>query len=149
MTLAIEPAEPQLARELILEYAAATGVDLSFQGFHDEIASLPTFYEAMFIARWDGDPAGVIALRRIDDQTCEMKRLYVRPAFRGKNAGRALVERLIDEARVRGYARMRLDTLPTMTAALDLYRSLGFVEIAPYRYNPVEGSTYMELTIAR
>ena len=146
MTLSIAAAAPELARELILEYAS--GLDLSFQDFDHEIASLGTFYEAMFVARWDGEPAGCVALRRIDATTCEMKRLYVRRQFRGKQIGRALAERIICEARQRGYARMRLDTLPTMTEARDLYRSLGFVDIAPYRFNPIEGSAFMELLIA-
>ncbi len=141
----IERADPAIARELILEYAASTGVDLSFQNLSDEIAALDTFYEAIFVA---DETAGCVALRKIDNETCEMKRLYVRPQFRGRNIGRDLVARVIEEARTRGYKRMRLDTLPTMTAAMELYRSFGFVEIAPYRHNPVEASKYMELTIA-
>jgi len=144
----IERADPDTARELILEYAASTGVDLSFQNLDDEIASLATFYDAIFVAMEAAGPAGCVALRRIDDTTCEMKRLYVRAAFRGKDIGRDLVQRVIDEARTRGYKRMRLDTLPTMTSAVKLYRSFGFEEIAPYRHNPIEGSKYMELTIA-
>jgi ribosomal protein S18 acetylase RimI-like enzyme len=136
-----------LIRELIVEYAGATGVDLSFQNFAEEISALDAHYEAIFLARWDGAPAGCVALRRIDRETCEMKRLYVRPQFRGKKIGQALAEHVIGEARARGYARMRLDTLPAMREAIALYRSLGFVEIAPYRFNPVEGSKYMELKI--
>lgn len=136
-----------VVRQLILEYAAATGVDLSFQGFQEEIEALPTHYQAMFLARWDEKPAGCVALRRIDDETCEMKRLYVRPEFRGKNIGRALAERVITEGRERSYNRMRLDTLPTMHEASALYEVLGFVEIAPYRYNPIAGTKYMELDL--
>ena len=149
MTLIIERADPDVARELIVEYARATGVDLSFQHFDDEIASLQTFYELLLLARWDGAAAGCVALRRIDGETSEMKRLYVRAPYRGKEIGRALAVRIIDEAGRRGYRRMRLDTLPTMRTALGLYRSLGFVEIPAYRFNPIEDSTYMELTIAR
>lgn len=145
MTLSIEPGN---ARELILEYAAATGVDLSFQGFHDEIASLDTFYDVTFVAQFDGDAAGCVALRRIDAATCEMKRLYVRPQFRGHDIGRALAERVIEEARHRVYQKMRLDTLPMMTSAIALYESLGFHEIPPYRFNPIEGTKYMELTLS-
>lgn len=136
------------ARVLILEYAAATGLDLEFQGFSDEIASLEKTYEAILVVRVDGDPAGCVALRRIDDETCEMKRLYVRPQFRKRDIGRTLAERVIAEARARGYRRMRLDTLPTMTQAIALYQSLGFRDIAPYRFNPVEGTRYMELSFA-
>ena len=134
-------------RELILEYAAATGVDLSFQKIDDELATLPTFYETMLLAREPEGIAGCVALRRIDDATCEMKRLYIRPQFRGRGIGRKLVQAIIDAARTRGYARMRLDTLPTMTDAMKLYESFGFVDIPPYRYNPVEGTRYMELAL--
>lgn len=130
-------------RELILEYAESTGVDLSFQDFQTEIATLETFYEALFLAR----DAGCVALHRLDDETCEMKRLYVRPQFRGTGLGRQLALRLIDEARARGYKRMRLDTLPSMDSAQKLYESLGFVDIEPYRFNPIEKSRYMELTL--
>jgi ribosomal protein S18 acetylase RimI-like enzyme len=136
-----------VARELILEYAASTGVDLSFQGFNDEIATLDSFYEAIFVEHIDGTAAGCVALRRIDSETCEMKRLYVRPQFRGRDLGRKLAQRVIEEARTRGYRRMRLDTLPAMTTAMALYESLGFKEIAPYRFNPIENSRYMELEL--
>jgi ribosomal protein S18 acetylase RimI-like enzyme len=147
--LTIIPGETDLVRELILEYASGTGVDLSFQNFQDEIATLQTFYEATWLAFVDGKPAGCVALRRLDGETCEMKRLYVRTQFRGQNIGHALALHIIDEARGRGYRRMRLDTLPAMTTALKLYRSLGFVEIDPYRFNPYEGSVFMELTIRK
>jgi ribosomal protein S18 acetylase RimI-like enzyme len=145
--LRVEPADLAIARELILEYAGATGLDLSFQGFGEEIRHLDTHYEAIFLGRWNDQPAGCAALRRIDEAASEMKRLYVRPPFRGKDVGRALAVRVIDEARQRGYRRMLLDTLPTMTSAIALYQSLGFVDIAPYRYNPVEGTRYMQLTL--
>jgi GNAT superfamily N-acetyltransferase len=147
VTLRVEPADLAVAHELILEYAQATGVDLSFQGFAEEIAHLATHYEAIFLARWNEEPAGCVALRRIDEATSEMKRLYVRPAFRGKDVGRVLATRVIDEARRRGFRRMLLDTLPTMTTAMALYESLGFVDVPPYRYNPIAGSRYMELTL--
>jgi ribosomal protein S18 acetylase RimI-like enzyme len=132
------------ARELILEYAKETGVDLSFQNFDDEIASLDTFYEAILIAEND---AGCVALRRIDDQTGEMKRLYVRPVFRGRGVGEGLVAAVIDLARQRGYKRMLLDTLPSMTAAIAMYERFGFRDVAPYRFNPVPGTRFMELAL--
>lgn len=146
--IAIEPAADLAeARELIEEYARATGVDLEFQHFSEEMASLSTFYEAIFIARVDGALAGCVSLRRIDDAVCEMKRLYLRPHFRGHDLGRRLAERAIAEARGRGYERMRLDTLPTMTAAIRMYESMGFTDIEPYRYNPVAGTRYLELRL--
>ena len=144
----IEPADDvAVVRELILEYAASLGVDLAFQDFEHEVATLDTYYELMLVARIEGDVAGCVALRRIDDEVCEMKRLYVRPRFRGRDLGRALAEAIIGEARTRGYARMRLDTLPSMTSAMALYESLGFRDIAPYRFNPIQGSRFLELVL--
>jgi len=144
----IEPADDvTVVRELILEYAASLGVDLAFQDFEHEVATLDTYYELMLVARIEGDVAGCVALRRIDDEVCEMKRLYVRPRFRGRDLGRALAEAIIGEARTRGYARMRLDTLPSMTSAMALYESLGFRDIAPYRFNPIPGSRFLELVL--
>ena len=144
----IEPADDvAVVRELILEYAASLGVDLAFQDFEHEVATLDTYYELMLVARIEGDVAGCIALRRIDDEVCEMKRLYVRPRFRGRDLGRALADAIIGEARTRGYARMRLDTLPSMTSAMALYESLGFRDIAPSRFNPIAGSRWMELSL--
>ncbi len=134
-------------RELLLEYAAETGVDLAFQQFDQELATIDTFYEQLLLARDGSAVTGCVALRRIDDATCEMKRLYVRHPFRGRDIGRLLAQRITEEARLRGYTRMRLDTLPDMTAAMALYESLGFRDIAPYRYNPVEGTRYMELEL--
>jgi GNAT superfamily N-acetyltransferase len=133
-----------VVRELFLEYAASLGVDLSFQNFDDELAHLGEFYECILVA---GDADGCVALRRIDDRVCEMKRLYVRPAARGRGLGRALAEAIIGEARRRGYERMRLDTLPQMRTAMVLYEELGFTDIDPYRFNPVEGSRFLELPI--
>ena len=135
------------ARTLILEYAAGTGVDLSFQGFQEEIESLDTFYEQILVEYVDGTPAGCVALRRIDRDTCEMKRMYVRPTFRGHDLGRKLALRVIEAARTHGYKRMLLDTLPTMTAAIALYESLGFREIPAYRFNPIEGTKFMALAL--
>ncbi len=136
-----------IVRELFAEYARSLDVDLSFQDFDRELATLSEFYERILVAYEGNHAAGCVALRRLDADTCEMKRLYVRPEFRGRNLGRSLAERIIEEARQCGYACMRLDTLPTMTAAIPLYQSLGFVEIAPYRFNPIVGTRFMELML--
>jgi ribosomal protein S18 acetylase RimI-like enzyme len=146
--ITIAPADDlTIVRALITEYANSLGVDLSFQNLDHELATLDTFYEQILVARDEQKAAGCVALRRIDNEICEMKRLYVRPSFRGHDLGRRLAECIIEEARQRGYKRMRLDTLPTMTAAIPLYGSLGFIEIEPYRFNPVEGTRFMELVL--
>jgi ribosomal protein S18 acetylase RimI-like enzyme len=146
--ITIAPADDyDVVRELLREYAAGIGVDLSFQDFEAELASLPTFYDRILVARSGKEVAGCVALRHISDITCEMKRLYVRPDFRGSGTGRALALGIIEEARRRGYTRMRLDTLPTMNEAFALYDSLGFHSIAPYRHNPVDGTKYLELEL--
>lgn len=145
-------AEVDLARNLFREYQAFLGIDLCFQEFDKELAELPGEYSPpegrLILGYWASNLAGCVALRKIDDATCEMKRLYVRPAFRGKKIGRTLAEMIIREARSIGYARMRLDTLPSMKEAIALYRSLGFRPIEPYRFNPVEGTLFMELDLS-
>jgi ribosomal protein S18 acetylase RimI-like enzyme len=149
----IEPARDiEAVRAIFREYAHSTGLDLEFQGFAEELATLPGSYApprgALLAALTDdGDLAGCVALRELGDGLCEMKRLYVRPQFRGSGAGRALALRVIEEARTRGYRAMRLDTLPSMGGAIALYESLGFRDIAPYRYNPIEGTRYFELSL--
>ncbi len=141
----------QKARGLIEEYAASLGVDLEFQNFSHELDTLAEEYGApsgcLLLAQEAEQLLGCVALRKIDADTCEMKRLYVSPIGRGRGAGRALANALIAEARKLGYERMRLDTLPSMREARRLYASLGFREIAPYRFNPIAGTSFMELSL--
>jgi ribosomal protein S18 acetylase RimI-like enzyme len=142
----------EVARELFSEYAASLGFNLCFQDFERELRELPGEYAApggCLLLATDGERAvGCVALRRIDELTCEMKRLYVRPEARGLSLGRKPAEAIIAEARRIGYRRMRLDTLPQMGEAITLYRALGFKETAAYRYNPMPGAIFMELKLA-
>jgi ribosomal protein S18 acetylase RimI-like enzyme len=138
-------ADVDRVRALFREYADGLGVDLAFQDFDSELGDPLGFHELVLLA--DGAAAGCVALRRIDQETCEMKRLFVRPEGRRSGLGRALAEAVIAHARARGYERMLLDTLPSMTAARNLYASLGFRETDAYRYNPVEGTSYLELVL--
>jgi ribosomal protein S18 acetylase RimI-like enzyme len=146
-----DAADWALARPLIEEYSAGLGVDLCFQNLAAELAEPPREYGppagAFLLARAGAAVAGGVALRRLAPGIGELKRLYVVPAARGSVAGRALVEGMLERARRLGYAKVRLDTLATMTAARALYRSLGFRPIAPYRFNPLPGAAYFELDL--
>jgi len=146
---AATPVQIESARTLFGEYAAALGFDLGFQDFDKELAGLPGDYAPpsgrLFLTYADDALAGCVALHPMGEGICEMKRMYVRPAFRGLGLGRKMAEKCIEEARAIGYRSMRLDTIATMTEAIVLYRSLGFSEITPYRFNPVPGAIYMEL----
>lgn len=139
-------------RRLFREYEASLKVDLCFQGFEKELEQLPGEYarpSGRLLLAFDGDQAaGCGALRRREDDVCEMKRLYVSPQHRGKAIGIGLVRALVEQAREVGYRRMRLDTLPSMVRAIALYRSLGFQEIPAYRFNPVPGALFLEVDLA-
>jgi ribosomal protein S18 acetylase RimI-like enzyme len=137
-------------RALFEEYADSLGVDLGFQDFGRELAELPGEYAppaGRLLLALGPKPAGCVGLRPFEPRVCEMKRLYVRPEFRGTGLGRELAEAIVAAGRDAGYERMRLDTLPTMASARGLYRSLGFVEIEAYRPNPIHGTTYFELRL--
>ena len=139
------------ARALLLEYAESLDVDLSFQNFDRELDEFPGSYMppagVLLLATRAGQLAGSVAMRRLDTETCEMKRLFVRPDFRGLGVGRDLAAAIIDAARDLAYRKMRLDTLPGMDDAQGLYDTLGFREIAAYYENPVPGTRYLELDL--
>ena len=141
------------ARVLFREYASSLGFGLEFQDFETELSSLPGAYGAprgcILIAEEGGEVAGCVALRPLDADTCEMKRLYVRPDYRGRPLGRELAEEVIARARGMGYESMRLDTVASMTVANALYEALGFVQTEPYRHNPLEDARYYELRLGR
>jgi ribosomal protein S18 acetylase RimI-like enzyme len=149
---AVEDEAIATAQVLFREYAEALGIDLEFQGFEEELASLPGKYAPprgrLLLAVVDGEPAGCVGLRPLELDVCEMKRLYVRPVFRAHGLGRILADHVVEEARSAGYQRMRLDTLPSMAAARKLYDALGFRPIAPYYANPVPGTAFLELDLS-
>ena len=141
----------ELAKTLFREYSASLSFDLDFQDFEEELANLPSGYVSpegcLLIATHTGQAAGCVALRKLSASICEMKRLYVRPPFRGLGIGRALTVAIIEQAGRIGYTCMRLDMVPSMKAARALYVSLGFEVIEPYRHNPIEGAVFMELKL--
>jgi len=141
------------AKELFIEYARTLSFSLCFQDFEDELASMATVYGPpdggviLINADRTGDFIGCAGIRRVDDRTAELKRMYVREGFRVRGLGRGLLKRAIQLARELGYRRVRLDTMPTMARAIALYRAHGFREIAPYRYNPDPGALFFELDL--
>ena len=164
MTMPVEISVPRTAadhdaiKELFREYAESLGFSLAYQDFETELAGFPGKYAppkgALLLATVGGEAAGTVALRKLDAITCEMKRLYVKPAFRGqrtadgRSIGRALAEDIVAIGRERGYQRLRLDTIGgKMRQALSLYRSMGFVEIPPYYASPIPDTAYMELVL--
>lgn len=155
MTATILPVQSeeqmQVVRALFREYAASLGFDLCFQGFERELAELPVCYtppDGRLLLAEDGvKSAGCVALRPLSNEACEMKRLYVRPGYRGQGVGRQLAMAIIEEARSIGYRTMKLDTISTMAEAIALYRSLGFRETESYTHNPIPGAVFFELVL--
>ncbi|MFV0295091.1 MAG: GNAT family N-acetyltransferase [Hyphomicrobiaceae bacterium] len=151
ITAAVFPAQRVAVEALFREYQMSLGIDLGFQGFEDELRGLPGKYalpDGRLLLGWSGEgsePAGCVALRRLDEETSEIKRLYVRPSARGTGLGGILARAIVGEAKRAGYRRVWLDTLPSMTEAVALYGKLGFTDIAPYTYNPLEGARYLGL----
>lgn len=149
------PNDMQTVRDLFLDYQADLGIDLCFQGFADEVKSLPGDYSpprgAIALAFIGNSPAGCCAFRPLEGSdhlnACEMKRLFVRRAFRGFGLGRQLVDLILSEARMAGYTTMLLDTLTDMEAARALYQEAGFYEIAPYYHNPIAGAHYLKVEL--
>ena len=147
----INPKNLSTVRELFLEYEAELGIDLCFQGFEEELKLLPGKYSAptgeLRLYFSDGEVIGCGAIRQIDETYCELKRIYVRPAYRGHGLGRAITLDLIQVADNLGYAKVRLDTLRRLVPAVTLYQTLGFIEIAPYNDTPIEDVLYLERAI--
>ena len=145
------PEDLEAVNSIFREYVASASVSLEFQDYEAEFAGLPGKYAApqgRLLLAWRGTTAvGCVALREVDVQTCEMKRVYVRPQARGEKLGRRLVERILEEARSAGYARMCLDVLPEFVAARHLYASLGFTPTAPVTFNPVAGTAFLGLDL--
>jgi len=153
ITTADFPRQLETVRAIFREYAVSLDIDLGFQNFESELAGLPGKFAAprgrVLLAYNHEELIGCVAMRPLDDTTCEMKRLYVRPSGRGLRAGRQLATRICDIARETGYHCIRLDSLPTMQAALDLYASLGFARIPAYVFNPIAGAVFLERNLIR
>ncbi|WP_227831234.1 MULTISPECIES: GNAT family N-acetyltransferase [unclassified Clostridioides] len=136
---------------LFTEYSNSLNIDLCFQDFNNELKTLPGKYKkpsgSLILAFVDENLAGCVALKKLEDDVCELKRLYVRDKFRGLKIGKILLEEIVKEAKKIGYTYMRLDTLPSMKSAQGLYEKIGFYDINPYTYNPIEGARYMELKL--
>ena len=149
------PEDLQTVRALFLDYQSELGIDLCFQGFEAELAELPGAYSppagTLLLACVDGEPAGCCAMRPLFNtdhlNACEMKRLFVRPAFRGFGLGRMLVERILSDGQLAGYTTMLLDTLSDMETARALYQEMGFVEVAPYYHSPIPGAHYLKVDL--
>ncbi len=146
------PADRATVEVLFRKYVASLAEDISFQNVDEELAGLPGKYArpgGVVLLAWDGaEAAGAVAYRMFEPGVCEMKRLYIRPEFRGHGLGRELAEELIEHARAHGYRTMLLDTLASMASARALYRDLGFSAVAPYYENPLPGVAYMALELS-
>lgn len=149
---AAEPWQIEQARTLIREYTNALGIDLGFQDFEQEMAGFPGAYAPpggrLLLALDGSEAAGCVGIRGLEPDTCEMKRLYIRPAYRGHRLGRRLIEAALEQARAMGYSAMYLDTLPGMDAAIRLYESFGFQRTAPYYANPIPGALFFKLLLS-
>ena len=146
------PDDLAVVREIFRAYADSLGIDLAFQDFEGELAELPGKYSApdgrVLLAWQEGQAVGCVAMRPMGEGACEMKRLFVQPLGRGQGLGRRLAEAICAAAKAAGYRRIRLDTMPSMSTAQDIYLAMGFKPIAAYVFNPIEGTKYLELDLA-
>lgn len=151
ITEASTPSQIQQARLIFQEYAEARNFDAALKNFKQELTALPGKYASpkgvLLLAKWENETVGCVAFQSLSDNICEMKRMYVKPEYRGKGIGKALVARLLEVAKTRSYEIMRLDTHPTMQVAHQLYAQFGFTEIERYNDNPIEGIRFFELTL--
>ncbi|UCE68113.1 MAG: GNAT family N-acetyltransferase [Candidatus Zixiibacteriota bacterium] len=149
--MAVSDEHLEITKEMFMEYAYSLEFNLGFQDFEEEIADMHGYYGppdgCILLAFCDDEPAGCVALRKLEKGICEMKRLYVKPESRGSGIGKTLSEKIIDEAKRIGYKKMRLDTLASMKEAISIYRNMGFHDIEPYRYNPFRDAVFLEKNI--